>query len=65
MNPPEFVKDIAVFLGGEPAQERLDDVVAGTYVPTTLDKLAGDGIEASQWGGLFVNLIIATAGGVL
>jgi len=65
MNPPEFVKDIAVFLGGEPAQERLDDVVAGTYVPSTLDKLAGDGIEASQWGGLFVNLIIATAGGVL
>ena len=65
MNPPGFVKDIAVFLGGEPAQDRLDDVVAGTYVPTTLDKLAGDGIEASQWGGLFVNLIIATAGGVL
>ena len=65
MNPPEFVKDIAAFLGGEPAQDRLDDVVAGTYVPSTLDKLAGDGIEASQWGGLFVNLIIATAGGVL
>jgi His/Glu/Gln/Arg/opine family amino acid ABC transporter permease subunit len=65
MNPPETVKDIAKFLGGQPAQDRLSDVVAGTYVPSTLDKLAGDGIQASQWGGLFVNLIIATAGGVL
>ena len=65
MNPPEIVKDLAKILGGDPAQDRLDDVVAGTYVPSTLDKLAGDGIEASQWGGLFVNLIIATAGGVL
>ena len=65
MNPPELVKDLAVSLGGEPAQERLDDVIAGTWTPSTLDKLAGDGIEASQWGGLFVNLIIATAGCVL
>ena len=65
MDPPELVKDIAKFMGGEPAQNRLDDVIAGTYVPSTMDKLAGDGIEASQWGGLFVNLIIATAGGVL
>ena len=65
MNPPEFVKDLAVSLGGDPAQERLDDIIAGTWVPTTLDKLAGDGVEASQWGGLFVNLIIATAGCVL
>ena len=65
MNPPEFVKDLAASLGGDPAQERLDDVIAGTWVPTTLDKLAGDGVEASQWGGLFVNLIIATAGCVL
>jgi len=65
MNPPEFVKDLAASLGGEPAQERLDDIIAGTWTPSTLDKLAGDGIEASQWGGLFVNLIIATAGCVL
>ena len=65
MNPPEVVKTLAEWLGGESPQERLDDVIAGTYVPSTMDKLAGDGIEASQWGGLFVNLIIATAGGVL
>ena len=65
MNPPEFVKDLAASLGGEPAQERLDDIIAGTWTPSTLDKLAGDGIEASQWGGLFVNLIIASAGCVL
>lgn len=65
MNPPEFVKDLAVSLGGDPAQERLDDVIAGTWVPSTLDKLAGNGVKASQWGGLFVNLIIATAGCVL
>jgi len=65
MNPPEVVKTLAEWLGGEPAQARLDEIIAGTYVPSTLDKLAGDGIEASQWGGLFVNLIIATAGGVL
>ena len=65
MNPPELVKSLAESLGGDPAQLRLDEVIAGTYVPSTLDKLAGDGIEASQWGGLFVNLIIATAGGVL
>jgi len=65
MNPPDFVKDLAASLGGDPAQERLDDVIAGTWVPSTLDKLAGDGVEASQWGGLFVNLIIATAGCVL
>jgi len=65
MNPPEFVKDLAASLGGDPAQERLDDIIAGTWAPNTLDKLAGDGVEASQWGGLFVNLIIATAGCVL
>ena len=65
MNPPEVVKTLAEWLGGESPQARLDDVIAGTYVPSTMDKLAGDGIEASQWGGLFVNLIIATAGGVL
>ena len=65
MNPPEVVKTLAEWLGAETPQERLDDVMAGTYVPSTMDKLAGDGIEASQWGGLFVNLIIATAGGVL
>jgi len=65
MNPPEVVKTLAELLGGESPQARLDDVIAGTYVPSTMDKLAGDGIEASQWGGLFVNLIIATAGGVL
>ena len=65
MNPPEFVKDLAISLGGDPAQERLDDIIAGTWAPNTLDKLAGDGVEASQWGGLFVNLIIATAGCVL
>ena len=65
MNPPEFVKDLAVTLGGTPVQGMREAIIAGEVVPSTLDKLAGDGIEASQWGGLFVNLIVATAGCVL
>tara|TARA_B100000959_G_scaffold282968_2_gene350652 strand:- start:152 stop:1849 length:1698 start_codon:yes stop_codon:yes gene_type:complete len=65
MDPPDLVREGAEKLGGIPVQSLSDDIIAGEYVPTTLDKLAGDGIEASQWGGLFVNLIIATAGCVL
>ncbi|MGB1754391.1 MAG: hypothetical protein ACPHIQ_02530, partial [Candidatus Thalassarchaeaceae archaeon] len=65
MDPPEFVKKLAEFAGGTPAQEFSEEIIAGTAVPTTMDKLAGNGIEASQWGGLFVNLIVATAGCVL
>ena len=65
MDPPEFVKSLAEALGGTPAQEMRDAIIAGEVVPSTLDKLAGDGIKASQWGGLFVNLIVATAGCVL
>ncbi len=65
MDPPEFVKSFAEVLGGTPAQEMREAIIAGEVVPSTLDKLAGDGIKASQWGGLFVNLIVATAGCVL
>jgi His/Glu/Gln/Arg/opine family amino acid ABC transporter permease subunit len=65
MDPPELVKNLAVFLGGTPVQGIREAIIAGDVVPSTLDKLAGDGIQASQWGGLFVNLIVATAGCVL
>ncbi len=65
MDPPEPVKDLAVGLGGTPVQGIREAIIAGDVVPSTLDKLAGDGIQASQWGGLFVNLIVATAGCVL
>ena len=65
MNPPGIVKDLAAALGGTPAQGMREAIIAGEVIPSTLDKLAGDGIEASQWGGLFVNLIVATAGCVL
>ena len=65
MNPPEIVKDFAAWMGGIPPQGMREAIIAGDFVPSTLDKLAGDGIEASQWGGLFVNLIVATAGCVL
>jgi general L-amino acid transport system permease protein len=65
MDSPEFVKSFAETLGGTPAQEMREAIIAGEVVPSTLDKLAGDGIKASQWGGLFVNLIVATAGCVL
>ena len=65
MDPPQFVKDGAEILGGTPAQSFSEDIIAGDRTPSTWDKLAGNGIEASQWGGLFVNLIIATAGCVL
>ena len=65
MDPPEFVKTIAEVFGGSPAQDFSDEIIAGTAVPSTMDKLAGNGIEASQWGGLFVNLVVATAGCVL
>ena len=65
MDPPEFVKKLAELAGGNPAQSFSDEIIAGTAVPSTMDKLAGNGIEASQWGGLFVNLIVATAGCVL
>ena len=50
MDPPEFVKSFAEALGGTPAQEMREAIIAGEVVPSTLDKLAGDGIEASQWG---------------
>ena len=65
MDPPQFVKKLAELAGGTPAQSFSDEIIAGTAVPSTMDKLAGNGIEASQWGGLFVNLIVATAGCVL
>ena len=65
MDPPEVVKDLAVALGGTPVQGIREAIIAGDVIPSTLDKLAGDGIQASQWGGLFVNLIVATAGCVL
>lgn len=65
MDPPQFVKSGAETLGGTPAQSFSEEIIAGERAPSTLDKLAGNGIEASQWGGLFVNLIIATAGCVL
>jgi len=65
MDPPESVKKLAELAGGNPAQSFSDEIIAGTAVPSTMDKLAGNGIEASQWGGLFVNLIVATAGCVL
>jgi len=65
MDPPEFVKKLAELAGGNSAQSFSDEIIAGTAVPSTMDKLAGNGIEASQWGGLFVNLIVATAGCVL
>ena len=65
MDPPEFVKMLAEKAGGTPAQSFSDAIIAGTAVPSTMDKLAGNGIEASQWGGLFVNLVVATAGCVL
>ena len=65
MNPPQIVKDFAEYLGGTSAQSMRPEIISGEVVPNTLDKLAGDGIEASQWGGLFVNLVVATAGCVL
>ena len=65
MNPPEIVKDFAAWMGGTPAVAGSDEITSGAVVPSTLDKLAGDGIEASQWGGLFVNLVVATAGCVI
>ena len=65
MDPPQFVKKLAELAGGNPAQSFSDEIIAGTAVPSTMDKLAGNGIEATQWGGLFVNLIFATAGCVL
>ena len=40
MDPPEFVKRLAEFAGGTPAQDFSDDIIAGTAVPTTMDKLA-------------------------
>ena len=45
MDPPEFVKSLAELLGGSPAQSMREDIISGAVVPTTLDKLAGDGIE--------------------
>ena len=65
MDPPQFVKNGAEAAGGVPAETFRDEIIAGERSPTLMDKLAGNGIEASQWGGLFVNLIIATAGCVL
>jgi His/Glu/Gln/Arg/opine family amino acid ABC transporter permease subunit len=65
MDPPQLVKSGAESLGGVPAQSFSEEIIAGERIPSTWDKLAGSGIKASQWGGLFVNLIIATAGCVL
>ena len=65
MDPPQFVKSGAEAAGGVPAESFRDEIISGERSPTLLDKIAGNGVEASQWGGLFVNLIIATAGCVL
>ena len=65
MDPPQFVKSGAEAAGGVPAESFRDEIIAGERSPTLLDKIAGNGVEASQWGGLFVNLIIATAGCVI
>jgi len=52
MNPPEAVQDLCAkyLLGGTPENIQLTRC---------------GGVEASQWGGIFVNLIVATAGCVL
>ena len=63
--PTRIYQKLAELAGGNPAQSFSDEIIAGTAVPSTMDKLAGNGIEASQWGGLFINLIVATAGCVL
>jgi len=52
MNPPDAVKDLCVQLFLETTPENIQLTRCG-------------GVEASQWGGIFVNLIVATAGCVL
>ena len=44
MDPPQFVKKLAELAGGNPAQSFSDEIIAGTAVPSTMDKLAGNGI---------------------
>ena len=52
MNPPESVQNLCADIFGISASENIQLTRCG-------------GVEASQWGGIFVNLIVATAGCVL
>ena len=52
MNPPEAVQDLCAQVFGISSDANLQLTRCG-------------GVEASQWGGIFVNLIVATAGCVL
>ncbi|MEC7708557.1 MAG: amino acid ABC transporter permease [Candidatus Thermoplasmatota archaeon] len=53
MDPPEFMQSLASFLSPIP------------IIGPMLDPLSEPGIPSTQWGGLFVNFIVATAGCVL
>jgi His/Glu/Gln/Arg/opine family amino acid ABC transporter permease subunit len=52
MNPPEAVQELCADVFGISSSENIQLTRCG-------------GVEASQWGGIFVNLIVATAGCVL
>ncbi len=52
MNPPEVVQELCANIFGISSSENIQLTRCG-------------GVEASQWGGIFVNLIVATAGCVL
>ena len=52
MNPPESVQKLCADIFGISSSENIQLTRCG-------------GVEASQWGGIFVNLIVATAGCVL
>ena len=52
MNPPEAVQELCADIFGISSSENIQLTRCG-------------GVEASQWGGIFVNLIVATAGCVL
>ena len=53
MDPPDFMQSLASFLSPIP------------IIGPMLDPLSEPGIPSTQWGGLFVNFIVATAGCVL
>ncbi len=57
LNPPEFVSSLCAYI--------IEIAYIGPILEPLLSPLLNEGIVPSQWGGLLVNLIVASAGCVI
>ena len=57
LNPPEFISSLAAYV--------IEIAYIGEYLEPLLSPLLKEGVVPSQWGGLLINLIVASAGCVI